>query len=239
MAYCRRSVNPHSPLSSTAVFGEGLPDRFFKQLSDLSKADLLITMGTSLQVQPFASLIDRVSPRCPRLLINLERVGDIGGEDYLDGDGGYSPDSVDGYNASSGSREMFSMFRESGFDFFGRGVRDKARIRDVFFKGKTDEGVRSLARTCGWEEELQRLYDDEARKFAAAKRTGDVADAKEEAQKVAKDVARSDGSAGETSASADDLAKDIEKLAVGTARDDDGKAAEEGPKSSSSSNGKI
>ncbi|KAJ1965416.1 hypothetical protein IWQ62_002670 [Dispira parvispora] len=60
-------------------FGEPLPSRFFQRsASDLSKCDLLIVMGTSLQVQPFASLIDRVPAKVPRLLINLERCGDTG-----------------------------------------------------------------------------------------------------------------------------------------------------------------
>ncbi|KAJ2890031.1 NAD-dependent protein deacetylase sirtuin-2 [Coemansia aciculifera] len=58
-------------------FGEGLPSRFFELLSeDFAKCDLLIVMGTSLLVQPFASIIDKVGPRVPRLLINRERVGE-------------------------------------------------------------------------------------------------------------------------------------------------------------------
>ncbi|KAG0144841.1 hypothetical protein CROQUDRAFT_659532 [Cronartium quercuum f. sp. fusiforme G11] len=57
-------------------FGEGLPSRFFSHLSDLPAADLLIVLGTSLQVQPFASLVTNVSAGCVRLLINLERVGE-------------------------------------------------------------------------------------------------------------------------------------------------------------------
>ena len=43
-------------------FGENLPGRFFSAVNnDLPKCDLLIIMGTSLVVQPFASMIDRVS----------------------------------------------------------------------------------------------------------------------------------------------------------------------------------
>ena len=38
------------------------------------RCDLLVVMGTSLVVQPFASLVDRVPPDCPRLLINREKV---------------------------------------------------------------------------------------------------------------------------------------------------------------------
>ncbi|CAO1616075.1 unnamed protein product [Sympodiomycopsis kandeliae] len=171
-------------------FGEGLPDRFFTQLSDLSKADLLITLGTSLQVQPFASLIDRVNPTCPRLLINLERVGDIGGEDV------YSPSDSDGYSRGG----MFSMFRETGFDFFGRGLRDKSKIRDVFFKGKTDEGIAILAKECGWQDELQELYESEKRKFL--KESGqEKKDAQEEAQAIAAEVAEDEKKAGKPSES--------------------------------------
>ena len=58
-------------------FGENLPERFFQCVkADFPKCDLLIILGTSLVVQPFASLVDRVGPLCPRLLINNE-VGDM------------------------------------------------------------------------------------------------------------------------------------------------------------------
>ncbi|KAK9240833.1 DHS-like NAD/FAD-binding domain-containing protein [Lipomyces kononenkoae] len=58
-------------------FGEALPTRFFKlTTADLQAADLIIVAGTSLQVHPFASLPLQVS--CPRILFNLESVGDFG-----------------------------------------------------------------------------------------------------------------------------------------------------------------
>lgn len=54
-------------------FGESLPERFFKCIKkDFKKCDLLIIMGTSLVVHPFAGLIHMVGKKCPRLLINLE-----------------------------------------------------------------------------------------------------------------------------------------------------------------------
>jgi len=57
-------------------FGESLPARFHQLLpNDFASCDLLIVIGTSLQVQPFASLIKRVNPTTPRLLINREVVG--------------------------------------------------------------------------------------------------------------------------------------------------------------------
>ncbi|XP_014238783.2 NAD-dependent protein deacetylase sirtuin-2 [Trichogramma pretiosum] len=59
-------------------FGENLPDRFHRMVeNDFKKADLLIVLGSSLVVQPFASLINHVPTTCPRLLINQEKVGEI------------------------------------------------------------------------------------------------------------------------------------------------------------------
>lgn len=44
----------------------------------LAEADLLFVIGTSLQVEPFASLTQSVPNSCPRVLINLEEAGDLG-----------------------------------------------------------------------------------------------------------------------------------------------------------------
>ncbi|KAJ9109821.1 hypothetical protein QFC20_003237 [Naganishia adeliensis] len=69
---CNNLVKP-----DIVFFGEGLPGRFFQMMrTDLPKCDLLIVIGTSLQVHPFASLIDYVADDCPRVLINKERVGE-------------------------------------------------------------------------------------------------------------------------------------------------------------------
>ncbi|GBB91885.1 hypothetical protein RclHR1_01930027 [Rhizophagus clarus] len=62
-------------------FGESLPGKFFLRINDFQICDLLIVIGTSLQVQPFASLIDSVGEKVPRLLINLEQVGCYGMSD--------------------------------------------------------------------------------------------------------------------------------------------------------------
>ncbi|XP_071161601.1 NAD-dependent protein deacetylase sirtuin-2-like isoform X2 [Mytilus edulis] len=54
-------------------FGESLPHRFLQCMSeDFGKCDLLIIMGTSLLVQPFASLVNRTKENVPRMYINLE-----------------------------------------------------------------------------------------------------------------------------------------------------------------------
>lgn len=70
---CQSVVKP-----DIVFFGENLPSRFFSCMqSDFSKVDLLIIMGTSLQVQPFASLISKAPLATPRLLINKEKTGQV------------------------------------------------------------------------------------------------------------------------------------------------------------------
>ncbi|KAH6630539.1 DHS-like NAD/FAD-binding domain-containing protein [Chaetomium sp. MPI-SDFR-AT-0129] len=59
-------------------FGEPLPRAFFDRMSAVKEADLVLVMGTSLQVHPFAGLPDMVNEDIPRVLFNLERVGSFG-----------------------------------------------------------------------------------------------------------------------------------------------------------------
>jgi NAD-dependent histone deacetylase SIR2 len=59
-------------------FGEPLPESFHRNRHVPAMADLVIVMGTSLTVQPFASLPQFASEGVPRVLINKEIVGDFG-----------------------------------------------------------------------------------------------------------------------------------------------------------------
>ncbi|EED23562.1 SIR2 family histone deacetylase, putative [Talaromyces stipitatus ATCC 10500] len=59
-------------------FGEALPGAFFANRELPAEADLCIIMGTSLTVQPFASLPSFCRDETPRLLINMEQVGGLG-----------------------------------------------------------------------------------------------------------------------------------------------------------------
>lgn len=59
-------------------FGEQLPRDFFANRHLPSLADLVIVMGTSLSVHPFAALPQLCDEKTPRILINGERVGDFG-----------------------------------------------------------------------------------------------------------------------------------------------------------------
>eukprot|EP00931_Biecheleriopsis_adriatica_P006711 TRINITY_DN108075_c0_g1_i1.p1 TRINITY_DN108075_c0_g1~~TRINITY_DN108075_c0_g1_i1.p1 ORF type:complete len:373 (+),score=80.79 TRINITY_DN108075_c0_g1_i1:50-1168(+) len=57
-------------------FGEQLPERFLQlHKDDLSTCDLLIVLGTSLVVHPFAGLVSQAQSRSPRLLINRDSAG--------------------------------------------------------------------------------------------------------------------------------------------------------------------
>lgn len=59
-------------------FGEQLPREFFDNIDLVQNADLVIILGTSLSVHPFASLPQQVNDKVPRLLINMEAVGSLG-----------------------------------------------------------------------------------------------------------------------------------------------------------------
>lgn len=42
---------------------------------DFPECDLLMVLGTSLVVHPFAALVHRVKPGTPRLIVNKEKLG--------------------------------------------------------------------------------------------------------------------------------------------------------------------
>ncbi|XP_034735820.1 SIRT1 domain-containing protein isoform X2 [Etheostoma cragini] len=68
--FCSATVKP-----DVVFFGEDLPTKYFLHSKDFPKADLLIIMGTSLQIEPFASLVNTVRSTVPRLLLNRHAVG--------------------------------------------------------------------------------------------------------------------------------------------------------------------
>ncbi|XP_046401898.1 NAD-dependent protein deacetylase sirtuin-2 [Ischnura elegans] len=119
-------------------FGESLPARFSQKVSeDFSKCDLLIILGSSLIVQPFASIIDRVKPTCPRLLINREKTGQR-------------------------DRVMQLMGMGAGMDF-----DSSENTRDVAWIGDCDNGCQVMAKKLGWEDELLKLVEEEHAKIDA------------------------------------------------------------------------
>mmetsp|Transcript_23500 Transcript_23500/g.74096 ORF Transcript_23500/g.74096 Transcript_23500/m.74096 type:complete len:433 (-) Transcript_23500:52-1350(-) len=71
---CSRKGNLVKP--KIVFFGEQLPDRFLQMhRQDLNSCDLLVVLGTSLVVEPFAGLVGQASPSAPRFLVNREAVG--------------------------------------------------------------------------------------------------------------------------------------------------------------------
>ncbi|KAI8486640.1 NAD-dependent protein deacetylase sirtuin-2 [Branchiostoma belcheri] len=119
-------------------FGEAMPAKFFPSvLADFPRCDLLIVMGTSLQVQPFASLVDRVPETCPRLLINREKCGQVDPIMRMLGFGG-------------------------GMEF-----DSENNYRDVAWLGDCDDGCKALAELLGWKEELEELVHREHARIEA------------------------------------------------------------------------
>ncbi|KAK6465147.1 DHS-like NAD/FAD-binding domain-containing protein [Scheffersomyces coipomensis] len=58
-------------------FGEDLPKKFYKSIvNDSKKCDLVLVVGTSLKVEPVASIIDNIPRRIPRVLINKDPLPD-------------------------------------------------------------------------------------------------------------------------------------------------------------------
>uniref|UniRef100_A0A8C5BNZ6 NAD-dependent protein deacetylase n=1 Tax=Gadus morhua TaxID=8049 RepID=A0A8C5BNZ6_GADMO len=143
---CRKDSHSMSSLLNQSLstylyivfFGESLPVRFFTSMKmDFPQCDLLIIMGTSLQVQPFAGLVGRVSKSCPRLLINMEKAGQADPFfGVLDFGGGMDFDSEKAY-------------------------------RDVAHISTCDEGCLALADLLGWKGELEELVNSEHSRIEA------------------------------------------------------------------------
>jgi len=116
-------------------FGENLPLRFFTcSKEDFKRCDLLLILGTSLKVQPFASLVDKVNSTTPRVLINREKVGT--------------------------STPMLSLLGMGA----GLSYDSPSNTRDIFVQGDCDEGTRKLAALIGWEADLNKIITMEKQK---------------------------------------------------------------------------
>ena len=86
---CGKCGGPQKP--DIVFFGEKMPKRVQEQIKldmpDLRKCDLLLVLGTSLAVQPFASFIDSVPRSTPRVFVNMRREGSGSRGEYEDGGG--------------------------------------------------------------------------------------------------------------------------------------------------------
>ena len=67
---CRGVVKP-----DVTFFGEALPESFATKVFCVRRANLVIVMGTSLSVHPFAKVLSLISLSTPIVLINMENPG--------------------------------------------------------------------------------------------------------------------------------------------------------------------
>uniref|UniRef100_A0A6B2L6P9 Deacetylase sirtuin-type domain-containing protein n=1 Tax=Arcella intermedia TaxID=1963864 RepID=A0A6B2L6P9_9EUKA len=86
--YCKNCSDGKSFYKPSIVFfGEALPDEFFQKIEeDCNKCDLLLVIGSSLQVEPVAHIphfINEINPETPQILINNEIVGGAHEWDYF------------------------------------------------------------------------------------------------------------------------------------------------------------
>ena len=72
--YCPKCKGPCKP--NVVFYGENLPERFYKKLEESKDVDLIIIMGTSLKVQPFASIPYLTNPKADIVVFNMEKVGE-------------------------------------------------------------------------------------------------------------------------------------------------------------------
>lgn len=121
-------------------FGENLPDSFFRgSRIDPRSAELLIIMGTSLTVYPFASLVEMVLDNIPRIIINNTRVG---GDEFI------VMQDFNGRNPIEGEQPPY---------------------RDVWLDGDLQEQVQKLADAMGFGNELAERYQRQKAKVEKGK----------------------------------------------------------------------
>jgi NAD-dependent histone deacetylase SIR2 len=80
VTFLGEAVGGHLLISLRAVthLSNQLPPEFTNSIPLVYEADLLIVIGTSLNVRHFSRLTTLVKDKCPRVLINRERAGDFG-----------------------------------------------------------------------------------------------------------------------------------------------------------------
>eukprot|EP00038_Savillea_parva_P012128 m.202423 g.202423 ORF g.202423 m.202423 type:complete len:741 (+) comp21773_c0_seq1:255-2477(+) len=164
-------------------FGEGLPKRFHRLLqTDFDKCDLLIVMGTSLKVQPFASLIDMVNEDVPRALWNREAVA------VRD-----PATSAMAQRLAALDPRLAAQMGMGGFVFEG-----PQAYRDVFCPGDCDATARAVAHRLGWVGDLEARIAHGATQFAPVDTTKGAHDDKDPTHQG--DSVNADGSHSTTAA---------------------------------------
>jgi len=113
-------------------FGEGLPKRFFDLAQhDLPRATVCLVVGTSLAVQPFASLVNHVGEDCVRVLVNRDAVA---------------------LRDSRIPQCIAMQLGMGGFEFF-----NEQNYRDVALLGNCDDRILELVEALGWMDDFKVL----------------------------------------------------------------------------------
>ena len=71
--YCPDCQGPCKP--NVVFYGENLPSRFYEKEEECQDVDLIIIMGTSLKVQPFASIPSVTNLKADIVVFNMDEVG--------------------------------------------------------------------------------------------------------------------------------------------------------------------
>ena len=167
-------------------FGESLPPRFEELVvPDSQRCDLLLVLGTSLQVYPVGRLPDVVGPWVPRVLFNRDPVH-IAEKCKMS----EYESKVMGLDKVRSEQEDDEDVVDSGFWF-----DLEENYRDVFAQGNCDDTVKEFVDLLGWTKELEILMQEGNARFDAAQeveemKKGEVSKKEEESK---------DGTADDTS----------------------------------------
>ncbi|TPX64777.1 hypothetical protein SpCBS45565_g05624 [Spizellomyces sp. 'palustris'] len=131
-------------------FGESLPERFHKLIAtDFRNCDLVIIIGTSLQVAPFSHLINMVPPHIPRLLINreivaVEEYSSTRGFDFVGGRHKYRRDAVFLGTCDEGCEKLAELLNW-GEDLKALVERESKNLQNL----QSGEAAKSIAEAIG------------------------------------------------------------------------------------------
>ena len=78
---CNECNNPCKP--SIVLYGEDLSDDFYETMDKIQDCDLGIIIGTSLSVEPFSSLPEKLNKNAWSVVINNEQIGEFDYDDLM------------------------------------------------------------------------------------------------------------------------------------------------------------
>jgi NAD-dependent deacetylase sirtuin 2 len=125
--------------------------------------DLVIVMGTSLVVYPFAGLVNEAEALTPRLLINRQCTGPFQGfardrqdkpqQEQQEATGTEGGEEKEGKTTGEDGNSSSGSGNGSGFgDMSGSSM-----YRDAMYVGDCDDGAAALCAQLGWGTDLDRL----------------------------------------------------------------------------------